>query len=166
MLCHIQLRYLDSDMKDDVNKPSSCKTTSEMAMPAPGFPATRLRRPRQADWSRRLVQETALTVNDLIWPIFIIDGENKREPVKSMPGVERLSVDLAVKAAEDAAKNGIPVIEVFPNTPSDRRSADGAEALNPDNLACRAVRAVKASVPEIGVCLLYTSDAADDYFWV
>ncbi|MGI9463590.1 MAG: porphobilinogen synthase [Aestuariivirgaceae bacterium] len=140
-------------MKDDVKKPAGARhgTTTTAAMPAPGFPATRLRRPRQADWSRRLVCENALTVNDLIWPIFIIEGENKREAVASMPGVERLSVDLAVRAAEDAAKHGIPVIEVFPNTPGELRSADGAEALNRDNLACRAVRAVKAAVPEIGI---------------
>ncbi len=140
-------------MKDDVDKPSrpQSQTAPEQAVPAPGFPATRLRRPRQAAWSRRLVCENALSVDDLIWPIFIIDGENKREPVASMPGVERLSVDLAVKAAEDAARYGIPVIEVFPNTPNDLRTADGADALNPDNLACRAVRKVKAAVPEIGV---------------
>ncbi|NNE23884.1 MAG: porphobilinogen synthase [Rhizobiales bacterium] len=150
-------------MKDDVNKPSGTKATAHSAMPAPGFPATRLRRPRQADWSRRLVRETTLTVDDLIWPIFIIDGENKREAVKSMPGVERLSVDLAVKAAEDAAKQGIPVIEVFPNTPSDLRSADGAEAFNPDNLACRAVRAVKAAVPDIGVMCDVALDPYTDH---
>ncbi len=137
-------------MKDDVAKPAGVASANKQ-MPAPGFPATRLRRPRQTDWSRRLVRETHLAVNDLIWPIFIIDGENKREPVASMPGVERLSVDLAVKAAEEAAKFGIPVIEVFPNTPNELRSPMGREALNPDNLACRAVRAIKAAVPEIGV---------------
>ena len=137
-------------MKDDVVKLAGVRTASNQ-MPDAGFPATRLRRPRQADWSRRLVQETHLTVNDLIWPIFIIDGENKRVPVQSMPGVERLSVDLAVKAAEDAAKHGIPVVEVFPNTPSELRNASGSEALNSDNLACRAVRAIKSAVPDIGV---------------
>ena len=137
-------------MKDDVAGPPVAGVANTQ-MPAPGFPATRLRRPRQADWSRRLVQETHLTVNDLIWPIFIIEGDDKREPVASMPGVERLSVDLAVKAAEDAAKYGIPVIEVFPNTPSELRNTSGSEALNPDNLACRAVRAIKAAVPDIGV---------------
>jgi porphobilinogen synthase len=137
-------------MKDDV-KTQQTGHASAAEMPAAGFPATRLRRPRQADWSRRLVQENALTVNDLIWPIFIIEGENRREPVASMPGVDRLSVDLAVKAAEEAAREGIPVVEVFPNTPSDLRTADGREALNPDNLACRAVRAIKAAVPDIGI---------------
>jgi porphobilinogen synthase len=137
-------------MKDDVEKPVRAGS-SNTQMPTAGFPATRLRRPRQTEWSRRLVQETRLTVDDLIWPVFIIEGKNRREPVQSMPGVERLSVDLAVKAAEDAAKHGIPVIEVFPNTPSELRTASGSEALNPDNLACRAVRAIKAAVPDIGV---------------
>ncbi len=120
-------------------------------MPAAGFPATRLRRTRATDWSRRMVRENRLTVDDLIWPIFLIDGERHREPVASMPGVERLTVDEAVGAAEEAASLGIPVIEVFPYTPMEKRRPDGAEALNPDNLACRAVRAIKQAVPEIGV---------------
>jgi len=120
-------------------------------MPVPGFPATRMRRTRASDWSRRMVRETHLTVDDLIWPIFLIDGEKRREPVSSMPGVDRLTVDEAVRAAEEAARLGIPAIEVFPYTPMAKRSPDGAEALNPDNLACRAVRAIKRAVPEIGV---------------
>jgi porphobilinogen synthase len=120
-------------------------------MPAPGFPATRLRRTRAHDWSRRLVRETRLTVDDLIWPIFLIEGEKRREPVASMPGVERLSIDEAVLAAEEAAELGIPVIEVFPYTPMEKRTPDGAEALNSANLACRAVRAIKQAVPEVGV---------------
>ncbi|MFO1089622.1 MAG: porphobilinogen synthase [Hyphomicrobiales bacterium] len=120
-------------------------------MPPPGYPSLRLRRTRQADWSRRLVREHSLTVNDLIWPIFVIEGENKRIPVPSMPGVERLSIDLAVKAAEEAAALGIPVIAVFPNTPTERRSETAEEAFNHDNLVCRAVRAIKKAVPEIGL---------------
>lgn len=115
------------------------------------FPATRLRRLRQADWSRRLVAETALSVNDLIWPLFVIEGENEKQAVGSMPGVERLSIDLAVKAAKEAAALGIPVIALFPNTPAEARSDDGQEALNPDNLICRATRAIKNAVPEIGI---------------
>ena len=115
------------------------------------FPATRLRRPRQADWSRRLVAENGLSVNDLIWPLFVIEGDNEKEAVASMPGVERLSIDLAVKAAKDAAALGIPVIALFPNTPAEARSDDGQEALNPDNLICRATRAIKDAVPEIGI---------------
>lgn len=115
------------------------------------FPATRMRRLRQAEWSRRLVSETILSPTDLIWPIFIIEGVNQKEPVKSMPGVERLSIDLAVKAAKEASSLGIPVIALFPNTPNEVRSDDGQEALNPDNLVCRATRAIKEAVPNIGV---------------
>jgi porphobilinogen synthase len=118
---------------------------------APGFPATRLRRNRRADWSRRLVRETSLRVDDLIWPIFVAEGEGWREPIASMPGVERLSVDLAVEAAQEAARLGIPAIAVFPNTPANLRTEDGREAFNQDNLVCRAVRAIKAAVPDLGI---------------
>ena len=110
-----------------------------------------MRRTRRHDWSRRLVAESSLSPADFIWPVFVIEGENKREAVASMPGVERLSVDLVVKAAKDAAALGIPVIALFPQTPAALKSDDGREALNPDNLVCRAVRAIKAAVPEIGV---------------
>lgn len=115
------------------------------------FPATRLRRLRQADWSRRLVSETILSPADLIWPVFVIEGEGQKEAVASMPGVERLSIDLAVKAAKEAASLGIPVMALFPNTPAEARSDDGQEALNPDNLVCRATRAIKDAVPDIGI---------------
>lgn len=115
------------------------------------FPATRMRRLRRTDWSRRLVTENLLSVNDLIWPIFIIEGSNETEAVASMPGVERLSIDLAVNAAKQARDLGIPVIALFPNTPAEARSDDGQEALNPDNLVCRATRAIKDAVPEIGI---------------
>ena len=115
------------------------------------FPATRMRRLRQADWSRRLVSETSLSPSDLIWPIFVIEGENEKEAVAAMPGVERLSVDLAVTAAKEAASLGIPVMALFPNTPAEARGDDGQEALNPDNLVCRATRAIKDAVPEIGI---------------
>ncbi len=115
------------------------------------FPHTRMRRLRRTDWSRRLVRENALSVDDLIWPIFIIDGDNQRQPVASMPDVERLSIDLAVEAADHAANLGIPVIALFPNTLPDLRSDDGAEAFNPDNLVCRATRAIKDAVPDIGI---------------
>jgi len=123
---------------------------SKPAYPAPAYPAIRMRRNRQADWSRRLVRETTLSVDDLIWPLFVIEGENQRQAVPSMPGVERLSIDLAVKAAEEAARLGIPVIALFPNTPDEARCEQGREALNPENLVCRAVRAIKKDVPEIG----------------
>jgi porphobilinogen synthase len=121
------------------------------AMPDPGYPALRPRRLRQAAWTRTMVRETQLTPADLIWPLFVIEGRNRREAVGSMPGVERLSIDLAVKAAEEAARHGIPAIALFPNTDPALRDDKGGEAANPDNLVCRAVRAVKAAVPEIGV---------------
>ena len=115
------------------------------------FPNTRMRRLRQSDWSRRLVSENQLAVSDLIWPIFIIEGTNTREEISSMPGVARLSIDLAVAAAKSAFEIGIPVIALFPNTPAEKRTEDGREALNPENLVCRAARAIKAQVPEIGI---------------
>ncbi len=120
----------------------------------------RMRRLRQSDWSRRLVQENAVTVNDLIWPIFVIDGEKTRTPIASMPGVERVTVDEAVKDAQEAAKLGIPVIALFPYTDPNLRDPDGSEALSPDNLVCRALRALKEAVPEIG---LMTDVALDPY---
>jgi porphobilinogen synthase len=110
-----------------------------------------MRRTRRHEWSRRLVAENSLSPADFIWPVFVIEGQNKREAVASMPGVERLSVDLVVKAAREAAGLGIPVIALFPQTPASLKSDDGREALNADNLVCRAVRAIKAEVPQIGV---------------
>ncbi|GAB5507939.1 MAG: porphobilinogen synthase [Rhizobiaceae bacterium] len=111
----------------------------------------RLRRMRKADWSRRLVQENQLTVNDLIWPVFIIDGENRREDIPAMPGVQRMTVDLLVREAERAAKLGIPSIATFPNVDLSLRDDTGSAILDPDNLINRATRALKAEVPEIGV---------------
>ncbi len=116
-----------------------------------GYPQIRMRRLRRHDWTRRLVAENSLSPADFIWPVFVIEGENKREPVLSMPGVERLSVDLVVEAARQAASLGIPVIALFPQTPGALKTEDGREALNSGNLVCRAVRAIKQSVPEIGV---------------
>src|SRR5580700_6056539 len=113
--------------------------------------AIRPRRNRRAEWSRRLVRENALTTDDLIWPLFLVDGDNVRAPVVSMPGVERLSVDEAVRAAETAAKLTIPCLALFPYTDPDRRDDSGSEALNAENLVCRAIRAIKQEVPEIGV---------------
>ncbi|HVU20905.1 MAG TPA: porphobilinogen synthase, partial [Rhizomicrobium sp.] len=110
-----------------------------------------MRRLRRHDWSRRLVAESALTPSDFIWPLFVIDGQNTRQPVASMPGVDRLSVDLAVEAAKEARELGIPVIALFPNTDPDLKTEDGREATNDNNLVCRAVRAIKKAVPEIGV---------------
>jgi porphobilinogen synthase len=110
-----------------------------------------MRRNRRAGWSRSLMRETTLASSDLIWPIFLIEGRSLRTPVASMPGVERLSVDLAVKAAEEARALGIPAIAVFPNTDPALRDEAASEALNPGNLVCRAVRAIKQAVPEIGI---------------
>ncbi|MGB8315833.1 MAG: porphobilinogen synthase [Aestuariivirga sp.] len=119
--------------------------------PLQSFPATRMRRNRKAAWSRSLIAENALQVSDLIWPMFVIDGNKTTDPVASMPGVERYSVDLAVRKAEEAAALGIPLIALFPNTKHELRTADAGEALNGNNLVCRAVRAIKAAVPEIGI---------------
>jgi porphobilinogen synthase len=115
------------------------------------FPAVRLRRLRAHAWSRALVAENTLSPADFIWPLFVIDGENKRVAVASMPGVDRLSVDLAAQAAEEATSLGIPVIALFPYTDPALKTADGREATNANNLICRAVRAIKRAVPEIGV---------------
>ncbi len=125
--------------------------TGSFSAPHSSFPATRLRRNRKASWSRRLISENTLQVSDLIWPMFVIDGENTRDPVASMPGVERYSIDLAVGKAKEAAELGIPLVALFPNTKRELRTDDGREALNADNLVCRAVRAIKAAVPNIGI---------------
>ncbi|MFK5978878.1 MAG: porphobilinogen synthase [Rhizobiaceae bacterium] len=111
----------------------------------------RMRRNRRFEWNRRLVRENTLSTNDLIWPIFLIEGENRAEPVKSMPGVERLSVNLAVKAAKEAFDLGIPAIATFPNIAQDMRDATGSEVLNPNGLINQATRAIKEAVPGIGV---------------
>ena len=115
------------------------------------FPATRLRRMRQHDFSRRLMAEHQLTVNDLIYPMFIIEGENKRETIASMPGIERLSLDLLLAEAHELVALGIPAIAIFPVTPLECKSLEAEEAWNPDGLAQRAVRLLKQHVPELGI---------------
>lgn len=132
-------------------------------LPSASFPALRLRRLRRHDWTRRLVAETTLSADDLIWPLFVIDGQNRREPVASMPGVERLSVDLIAEAACEARKLGIPAVALFPQTSPDLKTADGREAVNPDNLVCRAVRAIKAVAPEVGVLCDVALDPYTDH---
>ncbi|MGQ3353240.1 MAG: porphobilinogen synthase [Phreatobacter sp.] len=122
--------------------------------------ATRLRRNRKSEWSRRLVRETVLTTNDLIWPIFLVDGTEPRTPVATMPGVDRVSIDEAVREAERAARLGIPALAPFPYVDPALRDPVGSEAENNRNLMCRAVRAIKAAVPEIG---LITDAALDPY---
>jgi porphobilinogen synthase len=111
----------------------------------------RPRRNRKAEWARRLVREHVLTADDLIWPLFVMDGAGDRAPVPSMPGVERLSVDQVVREAERAAKLKIPCVALFPYTDPALRDSEGSEALNTDNLVCRAIRAIKREVPEVGV---------------
>jgi porphobilinogen synthase len=113
--------------------------------------AIRPRRNRRAEWARRMVRENVVTTDDLIWPLFLVDGSKIRAPVESMPDVERLSVDEAVRAAERAATLTIPCLALFPYTDPARRDDSGSEALNVDNLVCRAIRAIKKEVPEIGV---------------
>ncbi|BAT60584.1 delta-aminolevulinic acid dehydratase [Variibacter gotjawalensis] len=112
---------------------------------------TRPRRNRQTEWARRLVRENVLTTDDLIWPLFVAEGTKGRAPVASMPGVDRLSVDEAVREAERAVKLDIPCLALFPYTNPSLRDADGSEALNPENLVCRAVRAIKQEFPLIGI---------------
>jgi porphobilinogen synthase len=129
-------------------------------MTAPAFPATRLRRARSAAWSRALVAEHVLTPSDLIWPLFIAEGQGVEEPIASLPGVSRWSLDGLAQRAREARDLGIPCIALFPNTPRQLRTADAREALNPDNLICRAVKAVKDAVPELGVL---TDVALDPY---
>ena len=115
------------------------------------FPTTRLRRNRRTPWLRRLVAENKLSADDLIWPVFVVEGENQRQPVPSMPGVDRLSIDQLAVALEEVKTLGIPAIALFPNTDEKLKTPDAREAYNPDNLVCRAVRAAKQAAPEVGV---------------
>ncbi len=124
------------------------------------FPSLRLRRTRSTPWSRRLHAETILTPADLIWPLFITDGEGVEEPITSLPGVSRWSVDGIVARAKEAHAAGIACVALFPNTPRALRTEDGREALNPNNLMCRAIGAIKEAVPDIGVL---TDVALDPY---
>ena len=115
------------------------------------YPATRLRRTRAAPWSRALHAEITLSPADLIWPIFVTDGRGVTDPIRTMPGVDRLSVDRLKAAANEAVALGIPCIALFPNTQGALRTEDGAEALNPDNLVCQAIKALKDAQPGLGV---------------
>jgi len=116
-----------------------------------GFPLTRMRRMRRDDFSRRLMREVCLTPDDLIYPVFVLQGEGLREPVPSMPGVERLSIDLLVQEALEVQALGVPAIALFPVTPASAKSDDARQAYNPDGLAQRAVRALKDALPDLGV---------------
>ena len=116
-----------------------------------GFPRVRMRRMRRDDFSRRLMRESRLSVDDLIYPMFILEGKGQREAVASMPGVERVSIDLLLKEAAELVDLGIPAIALFPVTPGEAKSEDAREAFNPDGLAQRAVRAIKEKFPDLGV---------------
>ena len=119
--------------------------------PLGAYPRLRLRRNRRDDWARRLVAEHVLSAADFLWPIFVHDASEARAPIASMPGVDRLSIPALVNAAGAAHELGIPVIALFPATPQERKTPDGDEALNPENIVCRSIRAVKKAVPGIGV---------------
>jgi porphobilinogen synthase len=147
-------------------RPAFQSSTADRFAEAGGFPRIRMRRTRQQPWTRRLVQENHLTVDDLIWPVFVQEGTAERTPVHSMPGVERLTIDLLVEASAEAKALGIPAIAIFPTVDPALKTADGEEAYNPDNLVCRAAAAVKRAHPEIGIMCdvaldLYTSHGHD-----
>lgn len=120
-------------------------------MIAGSFPSSRPRRNRQSSWSRDMMRENHLSVKDLIWPLFVQEGNNTASKITSMPGVSRLTIDLVVEHAAKAKELGIPAIALFPNTPDELKSEDGYEGVNPENLVCRTVRAIKAQVPDIGI---------------
>lgn len=127
-----------------------------------GFPRVRMRRMRRDTFSRRLMREAQLTVDDLIYPVFVLEGEGQREPVSSMPGIERLSIDLLLEEAETLVALGIPMLALFPVTPVEKKTEDAAEAYNPEGLAQRAVRALRERFPELGIM----TDVALDPFTV
>ena len=124
---------------------------SSSEIPGGNFPLTRMRRMRKDEFSRRLMRENQLSADDLIYPVFVLDGQGQRETVASMPGVERLSVDLMVEQARQAVELGIPAVALFPVTPLDKKSEDASEAYNPNGLAQRAVKTLKDALPELGV---------------
>ncbi len=115
------------------------------------YPNTRLRRNRKTEWSRRLVSENKLSTNDLIWPIFIREGKNIKEPIKTMPGVYRYTLDKIEKLVEKAIRKKIPMLALFPNTPISKKDTKGSEALNKNNLVCRALKLIKKNNDEIGL---------------
>jgi porphobilinogen synthase len=143
-----------TDMKPLARRsPQPARAIKEASGEAGTFPAVRLRRNRMRGWSRRLVAENVLTSADLIWPLFVTEGNSTRAPIASMPGVERISVDLAVAAAREAAALGIPAIALFPYTDPKLRSEDGREAFNENNLVCRATRAIRKAKVDVGILL-------------
>jgi porphobilinogen synthase len=151
------MRPLDVPRKARAQRPRE-PTSAEAG--AGHFPTVRMRRNRKAGWSRRLVAESSLTASDLIWPIFLIDGAQRRVPIAHMPGIERVNIEEAVRDAEMARELGIPAIAPFPYVDNRLRDPSGSEALRSTNLMCRAVRALKAAVPDIGII---TDVALDPY---
>src|SRR5581483_6649943 len=133
------------ELRDTPRRSATTATTEHLDL------TIRMRRNRKSEWARRMVRENVLTADDLIWPLFVTGGDNARIRVPSMPNVDRLSVDQVVRDAERAARLSIPCIALFPYTDPALRDEDGSEALNADNLICRAVRAVKREFPELGV---------------
>src|SRR3979411_1144948 len=133
------------EMRDALRRDTALSVDSGLDL------VVRPRRNRKAEWARRLVRENVLTADDLIWPLFVVDGHNKRTAVASMPGVDRLSVDPAVRDAERAMKLNIPCLALFPYTEPSLRDEHGSEALNSDNLVCNSARAIKKEFPGLGV---------------
>ena len=127
------------------------------------FPKSRLRRPRLQAWSRDLIAENNLSVNDLIWPVFVIEGTNQRTEVDSMPDVFRLSPDQLLKELEKAHKLGIKAIDIFPSLESDLKTADGREGINPNNLICRTIKLIKKEFPDIGIFADVALDCYTDH---
>ena len=117
----------------------------------PGFPTTRMRRMRRDDWSRRLMAENTLTSSDLIWPVFVLEGQNQRQAIPSLPGVERMSADLLIEAVAEAKSLGVPAVALFPVVDPSLKTEDAREAYNEDNLVCRATRALREAHPDIGI---------------
>ena len=127
------------------------------------YPNTRLRRNRKKEWSRRLVQESTFSSNDLIWPIFICEGKNVRDPVTTMPGIYRHSIDRLEKLIESAMDKKIPMIALFPNIPVFKKNSKGSESLNKNNLVCKALRLIKKNYKEIGLMCDVALDPYTDH---
>ncbi len=149
----------DGDDVTDGSEPTSFSADT-LARAASAFPRVRMRRNRQTPWSRNLVRENELTVNDLIWPVFVVEGQNQDIPVTTMPGVSRWSIDVLVKRVKEAASLHIPAIALFPAVEAAKKDAGGTEAFNPDNLICRTIMELKDVVPEIGI---FADVALDPY---
>ncbi|MGA2636539.1 porphobilinogen synthase [Methylocella sp.] len=149
-----------SNRRPTAELPAPSRTAVEAVQGAASTPFPRMRRNRKSEWARALVRENVLTVADLIWPIFVCDGVNLRQPIGSLPGVQRLSIDAAVDGAREAKGLGIPAIALFPYTDPALRDEAGSEALNPENLICRALSAIRQAAPGIG---LITDVALDPY---